>query len=205
MGRQGIFTADNGLAAYELLFRSPGRMGLRVDLWNSRQQDRATEHVIAAAFHHGEDVTHGLPAFVNFTRSYLLDRDSLHCDPRAVVIEVVESAYADDALRSRLAQLRDMGFRVAIDDFIGTRSQVELLSHADFVKIDYRDLVARGDALVDLARTHASTLIAERVETRSAMIECQALGFDLYQGHLFEPAIVVERAEQVAKATGIKA
>lgn len=193
VGRQGIFTAARDLAGYELLFRAPGRQGLRVDLWNARQQDRATEHVIAAAFHRGPHITEGLPAFVNFTRSYLVERDHLHCDPLHVVIEVVESAYADDALRSRLAELRAKGFRVAIDDFIGTRSQVALLEHADFVKIDYRDLSARGPQLVDLARQSNCTLIAERLETAAALDECKQLAFDLFQGHCFEPTITVDR------------
>lgn len=192
IGRQGIFTASNEVVAHELLFRAPGRMGLRVDLWNSRQQDRATEHVLAAAFHRGEDVTDSLPSFVNFTRSYLLEHNPLPCDPAHVVIEVVESAYADEALRARLGLLRDQGFRIAIDDFIGTRSQIELLEHADYVKIDYRDLVARGNALAEQARSRGVTLIAERLEHRSALAECRELGFDLFQGHLFEPAIVVD-------------
>jgi EAL and modified HD-GYP domain-containing signal transduction protein len=197
VGRQGIFTAHRELAGYELLFRAPGRMGLRVDLWNARQQDRATEHVLAAAFMEGGDITSGLPAFVNFTRSYLVDRDHLQCDPARVVIEVVESAYADDALHRRLAALRAEGFRIAIDDFIGTRSQVALLEHADFVKIDYRDLVARGPHLVALARIHPITLIAERIETRAALLHCIDMGFDLFQGHCFEPTIVVDRGTTV--------
>ncbi|PKQ26434.1 MAG: diguanylate phosphodiesterase [Actinobacteria bacterium HGW-Actinobacteria-4] len=205
VGRQGIFTAARDLAGYELLFRAPGRLGLRVDLWNARQQDRATEHVIAAAFHRGPHITEGLPAFVNFTRSYLVERDHLHCDPNQVVIEVVESAYADDALRARLGELRAQGFRVAIDDFIGTRSQVALLDHADFVKIDYRDLTARGPQLVDLARQSRCTLIAERLETAAALAECQQLSFDLFQGHCFEPAITVDRGLVGSRDDGIDA
>lgn len=193
LGRQGIFTADRELVGYELLFRAPGRMGLRVDLWNARQQDRATEHVIAAAFHSGESVAADVPAFINFTRSYLLDRADLHCDPAQVVIEVVESAFADDALKDRLADLSQQGFQIAIDDFIGTRSQVNLLEHADYVKIDYRDLTARGAQLAAVAAAHPCTLIAERIETLAAQDECTDLGFRLFQGHAFEPAIIVDR------------
>lgn len=195
VGRQGIFTSQREIAAYELLFRAPGRMGLRVDLWNTRQQDRATEHVVAAAFHQGEheDVSHGVPSFINFTRTFLVERPHLHCDPNRVVIEVVESAYADDALSRRLAHLRTEGFRIAIDDFIGTRSQMALIEHADYVKIDYRDLASRGPHLIDLAREQPCALVAERVETVEAQRECEDLGFDLFQGHFFEPALVVDR------------
>ena len=108
-------------------------------------------------------------------------------------MEVVESAFADEALHARLTELHAAGFRIALDDFIGTRSQVDLLPLADFVKVDYRDLTARGAGLVDLARQSGATLVAERIETRAAMIECVDMGFDLFQGHAFEPAILVDR------------
>ena len=193
LGRQGIFTADHDLVAYELLFRAPGRVGLRVDLWNARQQDRATEHVIAAAFHAPQRPPIDLLAFVNFTRSYLVERDWIGFSPEQAVIEVVESAFADDALRERLVALRAEGYRIAIDDFVGTTSQLALLEHADFVKIDVRDLAARGPELVEVGRSHGSSLIAERIEDRGTLEWCASLGFDLYQGHAFEPAIIMDR------------
>ncbi len=194
LGRQGIFSGDHDLLGFELLFRAPGRQGLRIDLWNARQQDRATEHVLAAAFFGGVDVSEGLPLFVNFTRSYLVDRNSYLRAPEEIVIEVVESAHADASLFDRLADLKERGYRVAIDDFLGTSSQRRLLELADFVKIDYRDLVSRGDRLVDAARESDATLIAERVETSEAFAECRATGFEQFQGHFFEEAVVLECA-----------
>lgn len=200
LGRQGIFTADRDLYAYELLFRAPGRVGLRVDLWNSRQQDRATEHVVAAAFHlEGRDPL-DRTAFVNFTRSYLIERDWIGFEPDQAVIEVVESAFADDALRDRVRGLRAAGYRVAIDDFVGTTSQLALLEHADFVKVDVRDLAARGPELAAVGRNHGCTMIAERVEDAGTLAWCQKLGFELYQGHLFEPAIIMDRGRDVVPA-----
>lgn len=194
VGRQGIFTAKRRLVGYELLFRAPGRLGLRIDLWNQRQQDRATEHVIAAAFREGPDIApNNLPVSINFTRSFLVAHPVLPCDPKKVVVEVVESAFADAELRDRLAHLKEQGFTIALDDFIGTRSQMDLLEHADLVKIDYRDLSARGPELVNRAHSGGAKLIAERIETRVALAECVELGFDYFQGHAFEPAILVDR------------
>ena len=171
-------------------------MGLRIDLWNSTQQDRATEHVIATAFHRDVDIAPGTDTFINFTRGYLLSNPDLACDPERVVIEVVESAFADDDLRQRLADLRAEGFRVAIDDFIGTRNQVALLGEADYVKIDYRDLNARGPSLADLARGSGAILVAERIETRAQLEECADLGFTLFQGHALEPAITIHVGDE---------
>jgi EAL and modified HD-GYP domain-containing signal transduction protein len=202
LGRQGIFSANRELQGFELLFRAPGRAGLRIDLWNARQQDRATEHVLAAAFFGGPDVSCGLPLFVNFTRSYLVNRDCYLRAPQEIVLEVVESAHADASLFDRLAELKEAGYRIAIDDFLGTDSQRRLLDLADFVKIDYRDLTARGPRLVDAARTADATLIAERIETEATFEECRELGFEQYQGHLFEEAVVLERSELAPEPSG---
>lgn len=200
VGRQGIFRRDLSLAGFELLFRAPGRLGLRVDLWNPDQQNRATEHVLAAAFFGGPDLGHGLPLFVNCTRSYLVEPDRYLRPPGETVLEIVESAHADDALIAQVARLKSEGHLIAIDDYLGTRSQVRLLEHADFVKIDYRDLGARGDSLVASARVATTTLVAERVADAAALARCQDLGFDLFQGHWFEPAVVVDRPDLAAKA-----
>jgi c-di-GMP-related signal transduction protein len=202
LGRQGIFSDARELVGFELLFRAPGREGLRVDLWNARQQDRATEHVLAAAFFGGVDVSEGLPLFINCTRSYLVNRESYLRAPDEIVLEVVESAHADASLFDRLAELKAAGYQVAIDDFLGTDSQRRLLELADFVKIDYRDLAARGPRLVAVARTGDATLIAERIETEATFEECLDLGFEQFQGHLFERAIVLERAECAIDAVG---
>jgi EAL and modified HD-GYP domain-containing signal transduction protein len=196
VGRQGIFRADFSLAAYEMLFRAPGRLGLRIDLWNSTQQDRATEHVIAATFHRGVAVADGVPAFINFTRGLLLSTDDLWCDPDDVVIEVVETAFSDEALRERLSHLRGLGFRVAVDDFIGTRNQQALLAEADFVKIDLRDFVARGADLISRAHDSGAELVAERIESRSDLARCVDAGFTLFQGHALEPSLALHIADE---------
>ncbi len=202
LGRQGIFSDTRELVGFELLFRAPGREGLRVDLWNARQQDRATEHVLAAAFFGGVDVSEGLPLFVNCTRSYLVNRESYLRAPTEIVLEVVESAHADVSLFDRLGELKAAGYRIAIDDFLGTDSQRRLLELADFVKIDYRDLASRGPRLVAAARTGGATLIAERIETEATFEECLDLGFKQFQGHLFEKAVILERTEFVIGDAG---
>lgn len=193
VGRQAIFDREGSVYGHELLFRAPGRLLLRIDLWNSWQQDRATEHVLAAAFFHGDDISDNRPTFVNFTRTYLLDLTKYLHPSTHIVIEVVESAHADHSLYRRLADLKAEGYRIAIDDFVGTTSQRDLLELADFVKIDMKDLNARGPGLVDAARVPHASLVAERVETEDAFLECLDKGFDYFQGHFFEPTLVIER------------
>ena len=47
-----------------------------------------------------------------------------------------------------------------------------------------------------------ATLIAERIETESTFAECLDLGFEQFQGHLFERAVVLERSESVIEGVG---
>ncbi|MFV0633287.1 EAL and HDOD domain-containing protein [Demequina sp.] len=192
IGRQGIYTATGDLFGYELLFCSPVAQ-VRVDLWDAADQDRATEHVIAAAFHMPQAEPIGALAFVNFTHTFLLGRPYIGFSPDQAVIEVVESAFATRDLSRRLDDLRTQGYRVAIDDFVGTDSQIDLLEHADFIKIDVRDLAALGPELVALASQAGVPLIAERVETADVLDTCAQMGFTLIQGHVFERAQVIER------------
>ncbi|WP_430868881.1 EAL domain-containing protein [Demequina aurantiaca] len=203
VGRQGLFTAAGELLGYELLFRAAGFKGSRCDLWTHQEQDLATEHVIAAALHQGTDVTRGLDASVNFSDTYLLAHRDLRCDPRKVIIEITESSVMSDALLTRIQELRAEGFRVALDDFVATDTQCQLLPFADFVKIDLRDISGREDALLSHARGNNRVLVAERVETQAELAEAVTLGFHQFQGHLFEPTEVVSVPSPPAPSTAL--
>lgn len=203
VGRQGIFTASGDIAGHELLYRATGLEGARVDLWPRRLQDRATEHVIAAAFWRHPDITTPHPAFINVTRSYLLDHPgTMHCDPSRVIIEVLESAIADAALVARVKELAALGFRIALDDWTGTASQHALLPYADYVKIDFRDLLRLGPGLTTAPLRHGAILIAERVEDDAMLNLCIDLGFTLFQGYRFAHVEVIDRGEPVVDAPG---
>ncbi|WP_061965283.1 EAL domain-containing protein [Demequina aurantiaca] len=186
VGRQGIYTPGGELFGYELLFRAAGLKGARADRWNAEDQDLATEHVIAAAFHQGIDITNGRDASVNFTGNYLLTHRDLACDPATVIIEIVESITLQHPLVDRLRELRAQGFRIALDDFTATDAQCELLPYADFVKLDQHDVTRLGPQLVERARGNGRTLVAECVETQSQLDALVALGFEQIQGDLFE-------------------
>ncbi len=200
VARQGIFTRDGDARGHELLYRASGGTPVPVDRWCADDQDRATEHVLAAAFWRHPDITSPLPAFVNFTGSYLVTRDvARDCDPSRVVIEIVESTDATASVVERIAELKAQGFRIALDDFVGTSSQRRLLPLADYVKIDWRDLLHLGTGLVTSARRYGAALIAERVEDRGILESCERAGFDLFQGWHFEAAVTLDRGEHDAE------
>jgi len=204
LGRQGIFDRSGEVFGYELYFRSPHRAPLHVDHWTPEQQDFATAHVIYATFT-GSGVTsvaRDRYVFVNFTRSYLVDDLPIPFLPEQLVIEVVESVVADNTVIAAVRRLRERGFRIAIDDFVGLTSQRRLLPYADYVKIDVRDLDVEGQPLVDLARSYGAELVAECVESEVMLDTCQSLGFDLYQGRALGQTTVLDRTPAVPSQRG---
>lgn len=168
LGRQGIFTGSGDVFGYELFFRSPYPAPLHVDHWTQDQQNHATAHVLHATF----------------AGPYL---------PEQRVVEIVESVVADSAVIAGVRRLRERGFRIAIDDFVGLASQRRLLPFADYVKIDVRDLDVEGHPLIDLARSYGAQVVAECVESEAMPAECQTLGFDRYQGFALEVTQMLDR------------
>ena len=115
-----------------------------------------------------------------------------------VVLEITERAALDEVgdVRSRIAALREMGFRIAIDDlgagYAGLNSFAQL--EPEVVKLDM-SLVRGIDAsatkqkvvrsMASLSRDMGMLVVAEGVETPAERDVLVELGCDLLQGFLF--------------------
>lgn len=201
VGRQGIFTGTGEVFAYEFLYRSGMYRRDAVDRWPASDQDLATAHVLAATFAPAGvwSLPAGVPAFVNFTRSFLVRDLPVPDAPDRLVLEVVESVEVDRDVVAGLCALADRGFRIAIDDFVAGEHQRILLPFAHYVKIDLRD-IARDPSLVELARSHGATLVAEHVESADDAHRCHRLGIDLLQGNHLERTKVFKQPAVVETA-----
>jgi len=203
-----VSVAGRRLFGYEALMRSsepalphPGavldaaeRLG-RIHALGRHVRTRAAEPVTHAA----EDAT----LFVNLHARDLAD-DTLvsTSEPLAkiatrVVLEVTERASLDDVddVRGRVKALREMGFRIAIDDlgagYAGLTSFTML--EPEVVKLDMelvrgidsqrtkRSIVA---SMVTLCHEMGVTVVAEGVETAEERDVLVDLGCDLLQGYL---------------------
>jgi EAL domain-containing protein (putative c-di-GMP-specific phosphodiesterase class I) len=142
--------------------------------------------------------------FVNLHPKDLLDPDLT--DPNApltriaerVVLEVTERASLGglDDVQGRVARLRSLGYRVAVDDlgagYAGLTSFA--LLEPEIVKIDMtltrdidKSLVKQKlvASLTGLCREMNLTIVTEGVETREERDTLARLGCDLLQGYLF--------------------
>jgi len=187
---QPIWTTDGQLFGNEFLYRSREGLPAQVDRWRSDRQDVATASVLEALFGDGPPAATTF-AFVNITRSFLVDDRPLPAHAGRLVLEIVESVAADDEVIAGLERLRLRGYLIAIDDFSAEPNQVAMMPYADFVKIDCRDVRRQGSALVQHARQFGAQLVAERVSDSLLVEECRGWGFDLLQGDVLGPAITL--------------
>jgi EAL domain-containing protein (putative c-di-GMP-specific phosphodiesterase class I) len=113
-----------------------------------------------------------------------------------VVLEITErsSLQGERELRYRVDELREIGFRIAIDDFGGGHSRMGALTIADcdFVKLDMslvRDVDRRPikqrliKSILELCRGAGVSVIGEGVETEAEEKVLVDLGCDLLQGY----------------------
>ena len=139
--------------------------------------------VIAAHHGHGEALAQIL--------------DSTGFDPARVVVEIAESGVQDgDTLAEAVAQYRQIGCLVAIDDYgVGLSSLTRLWSlGVDIVKLD-RELLLAALArheerrllpgLVEFLHDCGTLVLMEGVETRDEALLALEVGCDLAQGYHF--------------------
>ena len=120
-----------------------------------------------------------------------------------VVLEITErtSLEGEIDLRYRVAELRELGFRIAIDDLGGGHARMGTFTplDTDFVKLDM-SLVRDVDkhpmkqrlikSITDLCREQGTKIIGEGVETEAEARVLVDLGCDLLQGYLIaRPAL----------------
>jgi c-di-GMP phosphodiesterase len=185
VARQPIFDFDSQVVAYELLYREVGGQSFPENV----DPAVATARVLdSALFDIGLDALVGdRPVYVNIPESMLLGPALLPLSPLRVVVEILETVADGPAAREVIAKLRRLGYRIALDDFIGSQRDWSLLPLADIVKVDVPAVpdAALPAMVAELKRQGRSTL-AEKVETPAQLARCRALGFDTFQGYVLQ-------------------
>lgn len=189
LARQPILDRSQSLIAYELLFRnaSEGAANITDDL-------SATAAVIAHASQLGmEKVIGDSIGFVNVDAAVLMS-DIVEFLPRdKVVLEIIETMRVTPEVLTRIAQLKEEGFRFALDDVIADTDDVQqLLPFIEVIKLDVRDMPT--SALLKLTpqfRLANKKLLAEKVEDKEQFEICLQLGFDYFQGYYFAKPVIL--------------
>jgi len=185
---QPICDGDLKHVADELLYRDSANAS-SASLTDA-QAVEATARVCNIAFYEigASQLVGDRKLYVNAPRDWLLRPELLPPEPARVVIEVLETVVGDEEVLASLRKIREMGFQVALDDFVLTDATRPLLDVAHIIKIDALeaiDLVA-----IELYRARGLTLLAEKVEDMEAFERFKSLGFSLFQGYFYARAQV---------------
>ena len=193
VGRQPILGCQDQVVGYELLFRDH----LASKLAKFDDGDLATSSVVVNALVEiGLDRLVGeVPAFINFTKSFLIGELPIPFSADQVVIEVLESIDVDASVIKGLSELSEQGYRIALDDFSYTSNWNPCVEIADIIKLDVLAMDRQKLAeQVMLLRNFDCKLLAEKVEDYDMFSYCTDLGFDMFQGYYFaKPSIVTQK------------
>lgn len=198
IGRQPIFDINKQVSAFELLYRNK----------NSNQAfplvnpDLATVDVLVNTFLSVgfEELTKGKPSFINFTEKLLMNNIFDFLDPAKVVIEILEDIPITLQLVERVKQLKEKGFKIALDDFVLDEDVPyydELFLYTDYIKVDFLITSLQNRMEIE-SRVHKSfphiQLLAEKIETHNQFEVAKHSGYTLFQGYFFEkPQVVTTR------------
>lgn len=183
LARQPILTKDEKVMGYELLFREdPEENRFTSDAEN------ATSHIIDTLNVLGIDVVcDGRSAFINSTRKMLLDECFFLLPPDKVVVEIQPNTGADEAVIRASRQLRNAGYRIALDNFAPNDPREPLLSYCDFIKVDMRWFTPEQLSGMGARQAGAQfSMLAHKVETRQQFLTAMGEGFTLFQGYFFQ-------------------
>lgn len=191
IARQPILDRDGRTFAYELLFRSGGENSFKAG-----DGGRASQMVIDNVFLFGlKTLTDGRTAFLNLTHETLLDGVCALLPKDGVVLEVLETVKMDEDVIRAVRELKDAGYRIALDDFTALQIDHPLIPLADFIKVDFPlSTVEERRAFASRFLPLGIHLLAEKVETEEEYEFAIRAGYEYCQGYFFaRPKLITGR------------
>lgn len=184
LARQPIVDRNEGLVAFELLFRSANKSEAGIF-----DDTHATAQVIVNTFAEMgiAEVLGTYKGFINVDAVFLHSELIELLPKEQVVIELLETISIDAAIVARCKSLKAQGFSLALDDVLEFSDEVKsLLGIVDIVKLDLMMIDQNKlPALIKELRRYPVKILAEKVEDREQAQRCVEMGFDLFQGYYF--------------------
>ncbi|MFC3094856.1 EAL domain-containing protein [Alteromonas sediminis] len=190
IAREPILDREKDVFAYELLFRD-GNGGAYPE-HNPKRSQQIAEKFYALGL---DDISGEKASFINFSPKTLIEGLPSTLNPESVIIELADNPATDSGLMDACKHIKNLGFKIAVDDPLLMSSQHAIFPLIDIVKVDvtktnyeqiHKSLPRFLDAKVQL--------VAEHVRSHDDFVTCRDLGFDFFQGYFFaEPTERVQR------------
>jgi len=204
VARQPIFDDRQKLVGFELLYRSSEGA---TSAQGASSSVMASSTVVQAVLGIGLDrLSEGERVWINLSRDLIVERAWELLDPKAVVLEILESVEPDAEVIAACADAKRRGFHLALDDFEWHDKWIPLLQLVHTVKVDVQGKTqAQLQPVVAKLKTFGVKLLAERVETDAVRAECSLIGFTLFQGYFYcQPETVVKRDLSAGESSALQ-
>ncbi len=193
LGRQPILNREQKTYGFELLFRSANTLFANVTDYSQASASVILDSLTSFNY---QELLGRHYGFFNVNEHILMD-DALELIPRdQAVIELLETIELTDQIIDRCFELKEKGFRLALDDHDYGAIYEPLYKIVDVIKVDV--LGKTDNEIAEQAlnfRPWKLPLLAEKVETHEVFQVCHDLGYEYFQGYYFAVPTVLKQAK----------
>jgi EAL and modified HD-GYP domain-containing signal transduction protein len=192
VARQSIFDRNLDVFGYELLFRSGHN-----NYYDGLDENISTSSVISNSLSviGMENLTGNKRAFINFPYEMLINGTATTLPKESVVIEILENVYPDRDIISACKKLKQLGYILALDDFVLNPELDSLIELADIIKVDF--LLTKSEereSIIKKINSLKIKFLAEKVESRAEYDQAFQLGYSYFQGYFLSKPIIIKGA-----------
>lgn len=199
LARQPIVDRELNTIGYELLYRAQDA-DRTARISNSNQATASV--VINALTEIGLDVLVGTKqAFINVPLKLLFNDVLKGLATSQMVLEILETIECNESTAEAMGALKQLGFRIALDDYPVENMSLPCVRNAQYVKLDVlADGVDKVIQVVEPSHKAGLKVIAEKVEEWSDYEILKEAGVDYFQGHFFaRPEMIVRQSIKASK------
>ena len=198
IAKQPIVDLNGDTYAYELLFRALDSGGKLRAIF--KDELLATAKVLVNALNHFgmHSLVHDNLAFVNIDQEFLLDPMILSIPKDRFVLEILEDTVVDEKTIERIRQLKEIGYRLALDDVHCNDGFIEkftpIFPYIDVLKLDV-SLIKENtlENYLETFKNYNFKMLAEKVETQEDFEKYKSYGCELFQGYFFAKPSVMQK------------
>ncbi|MFC5604096.1 EAL and HDOD domain-containing protein [Sporosarcina koreensis] len=197
VGRQPILDSEGRIYGYELLYRNSEQ-----NRFPEIDPEQATIQLLVNTFLSiGVDQISGKSkSFINFSGELLIKDIFSRLKPEYVVIEILEDVEITPSLISRIREIKQDGFQLALDDFILQDQYAlhnELFELINYVKVDFLAVDEKGRRVIErfIKKYPHIKMLAEKIETEEQYQIAKRNGYDLFQGYFFAKPEIIKGVE----------
>lgn len=190
IARQPIFDKQLRVHAYELLFR-----GGPQNFFQARNHASSSVIADSITLFDLQTLTGHARAFINVDELALRLGAPRLLPADRIVVEILESVKPTDEIAGICRELRQDGYLLALDDFLGDARLQPLVELANYLKVDFTLLDANGRKRVAQQFSgNGAALLAEKVQTQQDLDAARNLGYSYFQGYFFcKPSMLETR------------